>query len=63
MMQFEEFKTYTVVNVDMVHTGYLIVSDDYPLKQVLRGAWDELKESPLFKLNTSKYVGRLQNAQ
>lgn len=54
--------TYSLIDNEMVHTGYFVKHPDYPLKYTLKGAWDEMRRKPRFALDESKIVSRLQNA-
>jgi hypothetical protein len=57
-----ETKTYTPKGGDMVHTGYFIVTDNYPLKQTLKGPWEDMKQRPTFKLRLDRIIAGLQDA-
>lgn len=59
----DEIATYTEVDGQMVHTGYFVVSDNYPLKKVLKGPWEETRQRNDFAINLDRYVSVLQNAQ
>lgn len=63
-LTFEETATYTEMpDGSMLHTGYFIRADGFPLKRTVKSAWDEIKTRPDFPLSTARYIGMLQNAQ
>jgi hypothetical protein len=55
--------TYSCTNEQMSHTGYFIASDDYRLKWVGKDHWEFAKSRPAFKLNLSRVLNGLPNAQ
>jgi len=56
-------KTYSFIGDNMVHTGYLIASNNFRLKQVFKSSWEELSAKPSFKVDPSNTVAMLQDAQ
>ena len=57
-----ETKTYSDVSGVMVHTGYFIVTDNYPLKWTIRSCWDEMKNRPTFALRLDHIIASLQDS-
>lgn len=57
-------KTYEQIDGHMVHDGYFILTNNYPLKWATKWQWQHISEKPTkFMLNIDGYVSRLKNAQ
>lgn len=56
-------KTYTLIKGDMVHDGYFITSNNYPLKYISKWAWETVIKSPRYRVNLDGILSRMQNAQ
>lgn len=55
-------KTYELVNGAMIHNGYFIVSNNYPLKWASKWRWESVKPSKL-AVNVDSVLQSFENAQ
>lgn len=58
----EVVKTYEPRGEGMAHTGYFIVSNNYPLKWVEAWRWDDMASRPLLRLCPDRVLQWLTNA-
>lgn len=56
-------KTYDLIDGDMVHTGYFIITNNYSMKWATKWVWESSIKSNLFTLNADRFIRRLENAQ
>lgn len=55
-------KTYTQNNAQMVHTGYFVLTNNYPMKYATKWQWESIKPSHL-DVYLDRVIQSLPNAQ